>query len=330
MKKIFYTLILLISAASVFSQTYYQYTALKNGNWNDLTVWSMTVRGDGVPKTKVVIPAAYSITVDNGVNSFGLGIVDINIYGSLGLVNNTNINLAAGSTVELFGTGSIIGGNATQLITLGGVVKYNGSKDRTKTGGWLANSLTGTTPLGFISTAILPVNMLSFNVTRNSNSIQLKWVTASEVSNDYFSVERSYDGSAWTTIGTVKGASDINTNNTYTFTDKDNDAAITYYRLKQVDNKGSFSYSEVKKIANSNAGKAKVYLVNNSIRVELANASADNTVVTVIQSGGNLLARKSFNDVKTLSVDLNSGIKGVVFVNVTDSKQLNQTVKLLY
>jgi hypothetical protein len=330
MKNIYFTLIFLISATSIFSQTYYVYTAQKTGNWNDMTVWAIGVRGDGVKKTKVIIPASYIVSVDNAVNSFGLGDVDINLYGSLNIINNTNITLASQSTFELFGTASLIGSNATQKITLGGVVKYDGAKDKTKTGGWLANSVTGISPLGFVSTLVLPVKMLSFNVNRNSNNIQLNWVTASEVSNNYFSVERSIDGSAWTSIGTVKGASNTNTNNTYSFIDKYNDAAITYYRLKQVDDKGSFSYSEVRKLSNSVVNSAKVYLVNNSIKVELANASSENTIVTVLQSGGNLVARKSFSDGKTLSVDLNAGGTGVVFVNVSDNRQLNQTVKLLY
>jgi hypothetical protein len=330
MKKFYLTLIFLISAASIFSQTYYVYTAQKTGNWNDMTVWSIGVRGDGVPKTKVIIPSPYNVSVDNGVNSFGLGNVDINLLGTLSIVNNTTITLASASTVEIFGTGSLVGTNATQLITIGGVVKYNGSKDKTKTGGWIANSLTGISPLGFVSTLVLPVTLISFNVTTVNNSVQLKWITASEVSNDYFSIERSNDGSSWTSIGTVKGISVSNTNTTYSFTEKNPNAAITYYRLKQVDNKGSFSYSEVRKLTPVVANTAKVFLVNNSIRVELGNVSSEHTIVTVLQSGGNLLARKSFNDVKTLSIDLNPGSTGVLFVNVSDSKQLNQTVKLFF
>ncbi|HTE24704.1 hypothetical protein [Flavitalea sp.] len=330
MKKIYLALIFLISSASLFSQPYMVFTAQKSGTWNDLSVWNITPRADGIPKSKVIIPASYLITVDNGVNAFGLGNADLNLFGTLTIINNTNIILGPGSTIEVFGTGSIVGNNATQLITLGGVVKYDGSKDFTKTGDWIASSLTGISPFGFVSTAVLPVKMISFNLTKNNNDILLKWITASEVSNDYFSIERSNDGSAWTAIGTIKGASNTNSNNTYTFTDKNTNAAIIYYRLKQVDNKGSFSYSEVRKLATSVENTAKVYLVNNSIRVELANASSDNTIVTVLQSGGNLLARKSFNDVKTLSVDLKAGCTGVVFVNVSDSKQLNQTVKLLF
>ncbi|MHA4845974.1 hypothetical protein ACX0G7_17490 [Flavitalea antarctica] len=329
MKKLYFTLLLLISSATIFSQTYYQYTAQKNGNWNDLTVWAMAIRTDGVPKTKVIIPASYAVTVDNGVNSFGLGVADINIIGSLTMVNNTNINLASGSTIELFGSGSIVGGNATQLITLGGVIKYNGSKDHTKTGGWLANSTTGVSPSGFVSTLVLPVKMLSFNITRDINGTRLKWVTASEVSNDYFSVERSADGLAWIAIGTVKGASSSTTSNTYSFIDKNDNAATTYYRLKQVDNRGSFSYSGIRKISTGVENTTKVYLLNNIIRVELANASDEKTVVTVMQAGGSVLARRSFSDAKTISLDLHPGSAGIVLVNVSDNKQLNKTVKLI-
>ncbi|RYY13802.1 MAG: hypothetical protein EOO04_31270 [Chitinophagaceae bacterium] len=330
MKKINLTLIFLISALSVFSQPFYIYTAKKSGNWNDLTVWNVASRGDGVPKTKVIIPAAFTVSVDNGVNAFGLGNADLQLMGTLNILNNTSINLGPSSTFEVFGPGSIVGNNSTQLITMGGVVKYDGSKDLTKTGGWLANSLTGISPAGFVSTLVLPVNLLGFNVTKIDNNIQLKWTTASEVSNDYFSVERSNDGSAWTAIGTVKGASNSTTTGHYAFTDKNANQGVIYYRLKQVDKKGSFSYSEVRKFSSTVANTAKVYMVNNSIKIELADAPSDNTIVTVLHSGGSLLARKTLNDGKTLSLDLKPGNTGIVFVNVSDNKQLNQTVKLFY
>ena len=327
MKQVYLILIFLITAATASSQ-YYIYTANKSSSWNDISMWNMAVRGDGVPKTKVVIPAGLTVNVDNAVNSFGLGNAEITLHGTLNIISNTNINLGPASVFEIQGAGKITGSNNTQKISIGGVTKYDGSKDLTKTGGWIATSTTGISPLGFVSTLVLPVDMLSFNITKSDKQNNLKWITASEVSNDYFQVERSYDGTTWSSIGSVKGMSNSNTNTSYTFSDKNATASTVFYRLKQVDTKGSFTYSEVKKISGTAGNIAKVYMVDNSIRVELANVTTENTVVTVLQSGGNLIARKAFNDGKALKLDVKSNTTGIVFVNITDNKQLNQTVKL--
>ncbi|MBL4733799.1 MAG: T9SS type A sorting domain-containing protein, partial [Flavobacteriales bacterium] len=77
----------------------------------------------------------------------------------------------------------------------------------------------------------------------------LKWETASETNNDYFTVERSIDGASFNSIGTVPGAGHSNTRLSYEFADKNllhqGEQLLYYYRLKQTDYDGQFAYSEI-------------------------------------------------------------------------------------
>jgi len=82
-------------------------------------------------------------------------------------------------------------------------------------------------------TSALPVNFTSFNAIINNNQTNLTWSTASEINNKGFEIERSIDGVNFETIGFVKGNSNSNRINKYSFIDANHSSA--FYRLKQID-----------------------------------------------------------------------------------------------
>src|SRR6185312_6282187 len=98
--------------------------------------------------------------------------------------------------------------------------------------------------------SVLPVTYESFNALLNDNRVNLNWTVNSQISNDHFEVERSFDNADFSTAAFVMGAqSQSNGIDQYSFTDKDQRIAnhnVIYYRLKQVDINGNFSYSVVK------------------------------------------------------------------------------------
>ena len=104
----------------------------------------------------------------------------------------------------------------------------------------------------------LPITLDEFNAALNSSDVVLTWKTLSEVNNDYFEVLRSDDGSLFASVAKVKGRGTSSVGNSYTFTDV-NPAATgkyLYYRLKQVDNDGTASYSSIEKIELPNLATA--------------------------------------------------------------------------
>jgi hypothetical protein len=91
----------------------------------------------------------------------------------------------------------------------------------------------------------LPIELLSFNAVCEGNIVSLNWTTATETNNDYFTVERSKDAQTWETVTMIPGAGNSNTTLYYNSTDNQPYPDYTYYRLKQTDYNGAFTYSNV-------------------------------------------------------------------------------------
>lgn len=96
----------------------------------------------------------------------------------------------------------------------------------------------------------LPVELNSFSAFRENNSIRLAWETITEINNYGFEIQRSdfsmnLHPDEWESIGFVLGNGNSNTIKKYSFRDEKNPVGIISYRLKQIDNDGSISYSAV-------------------------------------------------------------------------------------
>src|SRR5690606_10958019 len=91
----------------------------------------------------------------------------------------------------------------------------------------------------------LPVELVYFTASVRNNQAHLEWLTASELDNDRFEIERSSDARRFEKIGTVKGKGTTSLETKYQFTDRTPVEGTVYYRLKQVDHDGQFAYSNV-------------------------------------------------------------------------------------
>lgn len=81
----------------------------------------------------------------------------------------------------------------------------------------------------------LPTELISFQTICENNFIKCLWSTASEINNNYFILEHSYDGLMWERIATIKGAGNSNEIIPYTFYDKQSNTGVNYYKLLQQD-----------------------------------------------------------------------------------------------
>lgn len=90
----------------------------------------------------------------------------------------------------------------------------------------------------------LPLTLLSFSGQFVQNKVQLQWRTTAEQNTFHFEIQRSLNGSDFTSIGTVTAAGNSTSEHNYNFTDV-SPGEINYYRLKMVDNDGRFEYSQV-------------------------------------------------------------------------------------
>lgn len=111
-----------------------------------------------------------------------------------------------------------------------------------------------------ILNSILPVRFSSFTAMLKNQQTDLNWQTSSELNNQYFQVERSGDGFNWEVIYTVEGAgvrSDVVRN--YKTIDKQPLQGINYYRVKQVNTNGTFSYSDIRTVNNATSNGLSIF-----------------------------------------------------------------------
>jgi hypothetical protein len=95
----------------------------------------------------------------------------------------------------------------------------------------------------------LPVELVYFDALPEDNRrVHLKWQTASETNNDFFTVERSADGNSWKVINTLDGAGTSSIINTYKTLDNAPYQGLSYYRLKQTDYNGDYSFSQIRSV----------------------------------------------------------------------------------
>ena len=110
--------------------------------------------------------------------------------------------------------------------------------------------------------------MISFDVVKNVKYNTLKWTTASETNNDYFTVERSKNAILFNEVCKIKGAGSSDIVMNYTIDDNNPYDGITYYRLKQTDYNGIEKYFNIISINND-------YIINKPVYYDLIGRIVD-------------------------------------------------------
>lgn len=136
----------------------------------------------------------------------------------------------------------------------------------------------------------LPVVLLDFSAKAQENQVSINWSTSSEINNDYFNVEKSLDGINWVVIGRVESIGNSETITNYSLVDNNPVSGVQYYRLKQTDINGTYTYSA--KVPVNYGGKviATVSVFPNPasdvLNVELSNGEQSEIKFTIYNSVG--------------------------------------------
>ncbi len=104
----------------------------------------------------------------------------------------------------------------------------------------------------FTNNVTLPVTWLSINGKLQNNTAIIEWATASESNSSHFEIEHSNNGVSFTKAGTVNAAGNSSSTSNYSFTHLLPVAGKNYYRIKQVDLDGRFTYSRIVTLINNN------------------------------------------------------------------------------
>lgn len=187
----------------------YGHDATNSGYLNDLWKYS--------PVTNIWTWAKGDNTVDR-----------VGVYGTQGLPHISNKSGAR--------TGSVSWTDGTGNLWLFGGYGFDGSTSGILNDLWKINSFQ-----------ILPIHLLQFNGVLNNETVQLKWQSEQETGFSHFNIQRSFDGTNFTSIGNINGSGNSNRNN-YSYNDNDlknRQVQNVFYRLQLMDKNGSFTYSKI-------------------------------------------------------------------------------------
>ncbi|HXA00384.1 MAG TPA: glycosyl hydrolase [Cytophagaceae bacterium] len=260
----------------------------------------------------VNIPTSQTYTIDFRVNSNIASTISVRTYpGNVLLGTTTSLNTAgAWSTVTLAGINLTAGKQKIYFTAANGTpLKLN----------WFR--------INCASNCALPVSLTSFQAfALSSNSAKLEWETVSEKDNKEFVIERSTDGIYFDSMGTVPGSGTTSDLRKYSYIDTKISGSVIYYRLKQVDIDGTFSYSPVKVLSyNQNSIK----LGQSSIITEFS--SGRDVYFVVVSPLGELIQEGNYYanaGVTEKTVSLDGLAKGIYFIKIM-SEDLSYSGKII-
>jgi len=165
------------------------------------------------------------------------------------------------------------------------------------------------------NTTPLPVELISFTATCSNSGVMLDWVTQSEVNNDYFILEKSYDAVTFFELEQVQGAGNTNILKSYSVLDN-MASSLTYYRLKQVDFNGAISYHNI--ISSNCIGNqfevTNTVFTDDELSFNVLAFEEEEVIVYLYDARGRIITieakhiSKSINNVELKNLGLSKGI----------------------
>lgn len=163
---------------------------------------------------------------------------------------------------------------------------------------------------------VLPVTLINFESTCRDKKNTITWITATEVNNDYFILEKSYDAVTFFELVEIQGAGNSNVINNYSVTDPNSFSGSTYYRLKQVDFDGATTYHKII-TTNCNVNDFEVNQVifnSNSLNFNIITDTDEELIIYLYDYSGRLVSydnkkiKKGNNSIQFDNLQISSGI----------------------
>ena len=316
-----------------------------------------TTNGINVTNSNVIPSSNINPNTDLAFSQYE-GIFDLNYNGSVqnwilaagSSFKNNEHNHATGGTVV---TQTSIGASVAKLTSgalPGGLVFYIGNHNFSSV--TAIESINGIrmymnaflTPVAINSNCStgsvlpnpLPVKLVSFNANLDPDQsrVNLTWITATEINANHFVVERSTDGSNFSEIGIVFAFGNTTEQKNYQLSDKINslNAAVIYYRLRQVDIDGKAEYSATRLVRIGKEAENTISILTypnpvvNELKVTIPTNWQNKKVVYEMFSVNGQIAKKieTANSSQTETLNVSNLNSGLYIVKVTCEGQIAQ------
>jgi len=279
---------------------------------------------DGTPENSFGVNGK---TILNLSNFWGPPVIKLDASEKIILLSQTH-DLHFG-LARLSGNGSIdntFGENGTVVTELpGGSAPYGLALQQdgkiVATGDWMdAGALySDMITFRFETENTLSVSVVTLHAIQLENSVVIKWETAQETNNKYFSLEHSTNN-IFNEIAKVNSQGNSTHEQAYSYKDNSPAEGVNFYRLKQVDNNGKFSYSQIASVKFISAALPELY--PNPVKDVLKIKGLDvnkNYQIRIISEKGNLLGLIQLSNASEFSWDVKHLSKGIYYCNILSS-----------
>lgn len=178
----------------------------------------------------------------------------------------------------------------------------------------------------------LPASLLSFNASRNSSIVNLKWSTVSEQNSKGFNVERMVGNGNWETIGFVNSQANGGNSNaelSYTYADFNTFKGISQYRLKQIDFDNNSKLSDIRAVRGQDQKGGGIVVYPNpsegKVNVQFENASNTMHDATLNDMSGRII--KQWKSVTTNTIQIDNLLPGMYSLRVLNRETGEQIVE---
>ncbi|MBS1577129.1 MAG: T9SS type A sorting domain-containing protein [Bacteroidetes bacterium] len=324
MKKLYSFLILSVAFSATVSANTIT-LSVNNGDWQTNSSWN-PARAPQANDT-IVIPVGMAVNIYNNVSVSGY--IYTKVYGTLQFNHSSKLDLSSTSKIMIYAGGKVRsnGSSASDQVRIGSNTVYKGNSGDLS--GPVLLDINGQNP---VAASTLPVRFVSFTLARKQSDVIVQWSTAQESNSSHFVIERSENGTNWTTIASVKAAGESSTLINYNYTDKNAIAAILYYRIKQVDLDAAFIYTTVAAIRSENS-KTDVNIATaskNTVLVNFSQQVKSTVVIRLLSVSGQLMAQQNVsNPSGQVAFNVANAGTGIYIVSITDNKDIKIAKQIL-
>jgi len=254
---------------------------------------------------------------------------DFHAEGPLFIMNHTVLDKVSYNTAAFLGTGDV---ELTYLTSTYGLVlgsALNNFSQRTN------DEMRFTVSYQFCPKSVLDEDIKTFSVTKKEGGAQIAWTTANDHNRKY-EVQISTDGKIFSTIYKTNSSADGNGVGSYLYnhTLPDNASGKFLFRVKVINNDGSFHYTSLKVIELANKTQTGLKLFPNpahdEVQLVFNNTRRGNWKVFVITSAGQALKEYSFNNALTGRLTFQGTLpKGIYFLKAINTNTQEKHVTRL-
>jgi hypothetical protein len=211
------------------------------------------------------------------------------------------------------------------MTELTGTITFRLYGTRSTSGG-TSNGTGRITSISIIGNASLPVTFSKLNIINKKTLSTLSFSTASETNNDYFTIERSGDGISFDAIGEIDGAGNSSEERHYEYNDDNPQPDINYYRIKQTDYDGQYSYSEIRSVVHEGSQRVAISPKQTQGLLQIATGMEDYALAVYSSAGQEVARYVGLSGYQT--IDIAPLQSGIYFVKVVSGGH-SETVKVV-